>query len=134
MEPWYKEGLQFECVRCGNCCSGRPGHVWVTDEEIAAIAAYLGLPEGEFRRQYIICVGQGAMSLAERFNHDCIFFNRVHGCVIYEVRPRQCRTWPFWKAVLLAPEVWDEMARSCPGMGRGRTYRLDEIEALVENF
>jgi len=105
----------------------------VTDGEIKTIADYLEIPEPEFRERYVIRVGEGGMSLAERFNHDCIFFNRTHGCVIYPVRPRQCRTWPFWRAVLLAPEIWDEMARSCPGIGRGRTYRLEEIEALADS-
>src|SRR2546428_221024 len=43
-DPWYQDGLRFRCTRCGNCCTGAPGFVWVNDEEIAAIADYLGQP------------------------------------------------------------------------------------------
>ena len=25
-EPWYQDGLQFRCTRCGNCCTGAPGY------------------------------------------------------------------------------------------------------------
>ena len=40
---WYRDGLQFECTQCGNCCTGDPGYVWVTPEEIKAIAAKDGI-------------------------------------------------------------------------------------------
>ena len=41
-EPWFKDGLRFTCTRCGKCCTGPPGFVWVNDEEVAAIAEYIG--------------------------------------------------------------------------------------------
>ena len=47
--PWYSEGLTFTCSQCGDCCTGAPGAVWVTDEELVAIAAELGKPVGEVR-------------------------------------------------------------------------------------
>lgn len=34
--PWYAPGLSFTCTQCGNCCTGEPGVVWVSDEEIHA--------------------------------------------------------------------------------------------------
>ena len=40
--PWYKDGLQFTCTQCGDCCTGAPGVVWVTDDELREIADYLG--------------------------------------------------------------------------------------------
>ena len=41
--PWYAEGLRFTCTRCGKCCGGPPGYVWVDQGDIRAIAAKLGL-------------------------------------------------------------------------------------------
>ena len=41
-EPWYQEGLRFHCTRCGHCCTGAPGYVWVDDDEIQAIAGHRG--------------------------------------------------------------------------------------------
>ena len=44
-KEWYASGLRFTCeAGCGLCCTGAPGFVWVTAEEIADIAARLGLP------------------------------------------------------------------------------------------
>ena len=39
-EPWYEDGLRFRCTRCGACCTGSPGFVWVNAEELADIAEY----------------------------------------------------------------------------------------------
>jgi Fe-S-cluster containining protein len=51
-EPWYRDGLRFRCTRCGSCCTGEPGNVWVTDEEIAAIAAFRGETVEQVRGWY----------------------------------------------------------------------------------
>ena len=40
--PWYRDGLAFSCTRCGACCTGAPGYVWVTAEEIAQLAEFRG--------------------------------------------------------------------------------------------
>ena len=37
-ELWYKDGLQFTCSQCGDCCTGAPGFVWVNGDEIRALA------------------------------------------------------------------------------------------------
>jgi uncharacterized protein len=53
-------------------------------------------------------------------------------CRIYPVRPKQCDTWPFWKENL-KKSVWEgSVAACCPGIGRGRRYLKEEIEALAE--
>ena len=41
--PWYRAGLKFECTGCGDCCTGAPGFVWVTQVEIQQMAAVVGL-------------------------------------------------------------------------------------------
>src|SRR5438105_3224904 len=37
-EPWYQDGLRFSCTRCGHCCTGEPGFVWVCAAARAALA------------------------------------------------------------------------------------------------
>src|SRR5438128_7331942 len=85
-EPWYQDGLRFRCTRCGNCCTGAPGYVWVDDAEIAAIAEYRDEPVDETCGLYTRPVGR-RRSLREKANSDCIFFDRDEGCTIYEARP-----------------------------------------------
>ncbi len=126
--PWYHEGLRFECTQCGNCCTGDPGVVWVTDEEIANIARHMGKTMGEVRLFHTRLYGQ-RVSLKEFANGDCTFFDsQTRGCTIYPVRPAQCRTWPFWNSNLESPGTWEEVKKICPGTGHGDFISLDEIQ------
>lgn len=135
--PWYADGLRFACTQCGNCCSGAPGYVWVTPEEIEHIATFLGQPAQQFSRKHLRRVGTG-LSLRELRGGDCEFLERHRdgktSCRIHTVRPTQCRTWPFWKSNLESPEEWAATGEGCPGLGRGPTHDLLTIErALAEN-
>lgn len=127
-EPWYREGLQFRCSGCGDCCTGAPGFVWVNAEEIAALAARLQMDVEEFEDQYTRKIG-ARRSLKEFSNGDCVFFdNQSRQCEVYEQRPRQCRTWPFWDSNLKTPEDWARTCEACPGSGQGPLFQLEEIE------
>jgi Fe-S-cluster containining protein len=130
-QPWYQTGLRFRCTRCGHCCTGAPGYVWVNDEEVAAIAAFLGEPVPEAQAVYTRRAGRGR-SLREKANGDCIFYDRTRGCTIYPVRPRQCRTWPFWESNVATPEAWEQTCRICPGAGRGELISAEEITRRVQ--
>lgn len=130
---WYGGGLRFECTQCGNCCTGAPGYVWLTREEIGRIAEFLGrddhwLPKDQLRR-----VGF-RYSLTEKPNGDCVFLvsdkQGRRGCSIYPVRPLQCRTWPFWSINLKSPSAWREASDHCPGMNNGKEYTFEEMEQI----
>lgn len=132
--PWYAQGLRFDCTRCGNCCTGAPGHTWVSEGEIDALARRIGVDRETFIATYCKRVwrqGRQLVSLIEKKNNDCIFWARGVGCTVYEDRPRQCRTWPFWRPLLADRASWDDAARGCPGMDRGTLHPLDEIQATA---
>lgn len=131
-DVWYAAGLAFECQQSGNCCSGAPGYVWVTKAEIKAIAQFLGLEDGWLTKKHLRRVGI-RHSLTEKRGGDCIFLERTGGCTrctINSVKPRQCRTWPFWDHNLKSPEHWNEAASGCPGMNKGRKYTLVQINTI----
>ncbi|HUO10267.1 MAG TPA: YkgJ family cysteine cluster protein [Phycisphaerae bacterium] len=136
---WYAEGLSFECTQCGNCCTGSPGYVWLTIDDMEKIADHLGLPFDDFTRTYVrrIAGGKGGgnrFSLLEKKNYDCVFLTRDDkgkaGCRIYSVRPMQCRTWPFWNDNLKAENAWTRASDNCPGMRNPKAphYDLEHIE------
>ena len=129
-EPWYKDGLKFKCSGCGDCCTGAPGWVWVNKEEIAAIAKEIGEEDlDRFEDQYVRKIGI-RKSLKEFPNGDCVFFNNeTRGCEVYQARPRQCRTWPFWDSNLKSPETWEQTCEECPGSGKGKLHSLVQIES-----
>ncbi|HSR66448.1 MAG TPA: YkgJ family cysteine cluster protein [Acidobacteriota bacterium] len=128
-EPWYRKGLCFECTRCGHCCGGEPGVVIVSHPEAAALARRLEMDEAGFRRRYLRRLPNGAYSLKEKENYDCVFYRRGLGCTVYSDRPRQCRTWPFWGKIVKSRRDWEATARKCPGMNRGRRHSAAEVES-----
>jgi Fe-S-cluster containining protein len=127
---WYQDGLYFRCTRCGNCCTGAPGFVWVNDEEIRRIAEHRGEPVEEVRGLYTMRAREGR-SLREKANGDCVFFDRAAGCTIYPVRPRQCRTWPFWESNVATPDTWQRTREVCPGAGTGDFVSEEEITKRI---
>ncbi len=136
-QPWYQDGLKFSCSQCGDCCTGAPGYVWVTKAEIEALASEVAGPDVEmteelveaFEKKYVRRVGI-RRSLVEFPNGDCVFFdNQTRKCQVYNARPRQCRTWPFWESNLRSTAAWQATCEVCPGSGQGKLYQLEEIEA-----
>jgi Fe-S-cluster containining protein len=125
-EPWYKDGLRFTCTQCGNCCTGEPGYVWIDDEELAALAEFRGEPVAEVTALYTRLAKRGR-TIREKANGDCVFYEHGRGCTVYPVRPRQCRTWPFWESTVGTPEEWEHTCTICPGSGQGELISADEI-------
>ncbi|MDX2116069.1 MAG: YkgJ family cysteine cluster protein [Planctomycetota bacterium] len=143
--PWYAEGLRFECTMCGACCSGPPGYVLFTEDEARAMAGKLGVSVEEFvarftREMDVPLDGRRRRSLREvetEHGLDCVFLDRssVAGkavCVLHEVRPMQCRTFPFWPEHVRTPATWRELGRVCEGVDRGPVHGLAQITVSVE--
>ena len=146
-KPSYADGLSFTCSQCGNCCTGAPGYVWVSDVEIDRLAAHLRISRDDVIEKYCRRIGE-RFSLKERRSpqglYDCIFLTEVkmpakrgqvalskRVCGIYDVRPLQCRTWPFWDGLLASKENWDAAGQRCHGINHGsRKFSLEQIESL----
>ncbi len=102
------------------------------------IVQYLGIPVEQFVDEYLKQVGK-RLSLREKSkkeNYDCIFLERTFDgakCKIYPVRPKQCRTWPFWKMNIETVDDWLQANKRCPGINRGELHRIDEIEKIADS-
>jgi Fe-S-cluster containining protein len=70
--------------------------------------------------------------LRDNRKDDCIFFDPAAGCTIYPVRPRQCRTWPFWQSNVASPKAWEQTRSVCPGAGQGELIPVEEITRRVK--
>jgi Fe-S-cluster containining protein len=130
-------GLRFSCTMCGNCCTGPEGYVLFTDEEAGAIAARLGVDRDEFIRDYTKKTPLGRSLAEKQTSHglDCIFLDRerIRGkavCGIYEDRPAQCRTWPFWSEIIATRQTWERTKRTCPGLDKGPLIPPEQIRIL----
>lgn len=117
-----KKGFPFKfnpkaCFTCkGNCCIGESGYIWVAPNETEEIAKFLHVNFVDFADRYLTKVGY-RFSIKEKVFDDgfaCIFFDEKKlRCSIYEVRPSQCRTFPFWDYFKTHIK---EAERECPGI------------------
>jgi len=138
---FYGSGLQFECTRCSECCRHTPGYVFLSEKDLETLTRATGMERQDFLRACCRQVSFGVarrVSLKEKANLDCIFWENG-GCSVYEARPLQCRSFPFWSACVSSAEEWELHARQCPGMGKGALHSKSEIEhwlkqRLLEGF
>jgi Fe-S-cluster containining protein len=127
-EPFYKDGLHFSCITCHTCCRHDPGYVFLSKKDLDRMLAYFNLEAEAFVKKYCRWVDQGeekVLSLVEKANFDCIFWDE--GCTIYQARPDQCRTYPFWSGPLSSQEDWKWEKRFCPGIGSGDLHTVQDI-------
>ena len=130
-KSFWCDGVQFECQGSGRCCTARGdyGYVYVDLAERRQMAAWLGLRTSSFTRRY--CERDGDDVYLKHPERDCLFLDGTR-CRVYQARPTQCRTWPFWPENLNA-SVWKrEVAPFCAGVGKGRLYTADEIRTIAE--
>lgn len=125
---FFDPGIRFICQRCGVCCTGVPGTIYVAPEEIYSISASLGLTDAEVIRRHLYPF-QDSYSIKEDDRGHCVFFNE--GCAIYAARPLQCRAFPFWFRNLRSEAHWHEVQRQCPGIGRGQRHSREAILQLA---
>ncbi len=117
-----KEGCPYafnpsKCESCeGRCCTGESGYIYVTSDEILALANLLKLELQVFTESYLYKIGYkySLKEVVTNDSHDCIFYDRPsNGCKVYEARPTQCRTFPFWDYF---KQRVDELKDECPGI------------------
>ena len=130
-KKFYREGIRFACQGDGKCCvnHGKYQFVYVTFNDRKRLAKHLGMSLPEFTKRYTTAA-DGMVHLKDP-ERDCPFF-RSGRCGVHDARPWQCRTWPFWPENM-HPKVWErDVASFCPGVGKGRLYTAEEIEAIMQ--
>ena len=121
--------LPFKCTECGKCCQ-TIGDVYMSPEESAAAAEAMGLSYSSFVQRYAshrLLEGGKFVAHFSNNNEDveycwirlrdqafsdgtaaCVFLDQeTKHCQIYENRPVQCRTYPFWPSIMASPDTWN---------------------------
>lgn len=106
-----KTQTRYLCQRCGNCCRW-PGDVIVTQEEVDAIAAHVGVQAADFIQKFTrLSANRRHLSLIEKDDGSCVFLQGKNVCAIQPVKPHQCsgfpNRWRFegWREICEAVEV-----------------------------
>lgn len=128
-----RNGVRFQCTDCGACCTGAPGRVRVSEEELQAISEFRKEPLEEVLASKTRIV-DGHRLLWEQENGDCVFFQEGK-CSIHPVKPTQCRLYPFWFQTVRSDAAWEKTCAECPGIGEGALISPEEIlEAVQEDL
>jgi Fe-S-cluster containining protein len=128
---FYKDGIRFECQDCGGCClsRGEYAYVYLKAYDRKRLADFLRISTRDFTIRY---TGKtdGILHLKDP-DKDCLFLQDGR-CSVYEARPRQCRSWPFWPENM-KKKVWErDIASYCKGVGKGKLHSAEEIERIIE--
>lgn len=117
-----KDGYAFTfnpkaCEECGGgCCVGESGYIWVSPTEIEALSKSLKLKTDYFITNYLSKIGYRYSLKELEYNNGyrCVFFDiEKKMCSVYEDRPNQCRTFPFWDHF---KQNIREVEEECPGI------------------
>ena len=111
--------------------------MFLSENDANSLRTALNMEYIDFVKAYCRWIPKGngkfELSLREKSNYDCVFWNSKPnaGCAVYESRPLQCRAFPFWPSVISDKKSWNAAAKSCPGMGRGDLNSPDSIKKLL---
>jgi len=132
--PFYASGLKFSCKRCSSCCRYDSGFVFLSEKDLKKLTDSLKMDKDRFVMSYCRWVtgmqGTESLSLKEKSNMDCVFWDS--GCSVYNVRPLQCSSFPFWPSILSSPESWKIAATACPGINTGGLHTQEAIDRCVK--
>ena len=126
-KKFYENGLHFECQGSGKCCTSRGayGYVYLTLKDRKRFAAHFEVTTSQFKVAF--CEKTEGYLHLKNPETNCRFLDGKR-CSVYEARPEQCRTWPFWPENMDAKGWTQEVAEYCPGIGKGRLHAKEEIE------
>ena len=132
---FYAGGLNFSCTRCSSCCRFESGYVYLTKNDLRDLAAKCKMTYTQFVKKNCRWIPSAndteLLSLREKPDYDCIFWDS--GCSVYDSRPLQCRTFPFWPGVLKSRESWVRAGHDCPGINSGKIHSSAEISELLKS-
>lgn len=130
-KAFFKKGLHFECQGSGKCCMSRGeyGFVYLTKKDLRRMAKHFDMTMTDFKKQYCE-VTDGVLHLVQPPNMINCRFLTDNRCDIYEARPVQCRTWPFWPENMNAKAWKRDVVNFCPGAKIIKKSSLKSAEVI----
>ena len=123
--------MKFECqTSCGGkCCKpqwdGKSGFVFLTAKDIVKLASFLNKPISTFADYFEFdftrFTKQRSFQWILKLHKGHCRFLKDGKCEVYEARPTQCRTFPFWPE-LMVQGTYEELKNYCPGVGVGEEH------------
>lgn len=125
LDPFWEAGVLFKCTGCGKCCTSK-GEVWFSTEEFSDLLTKEGISAESCLEKYAQSILSGWVKMKDKVSYKskqavdiistrrskCIFLDDFTEtkCSIYDSRPVQCRTYPYWPSLLQSEESWSAEA------------------------
>lgn len=135
--PFYvQQPVSFQCSGCGECCRGDPDthYIELLPGEAKAIYKYLDIGRKAFERDYMVnlpAIGKGVRITEQGY---CSLLSSDKRCSVYEVRPLQCSSYPYWPEVMHSRATWNAEATRCEGINQGNAVKPEEIDSQLARF
>jgi Fe-S-cluster containining protein len=124
--------VRFECQSgCTKCCE-QQGFVYLTEDDIVRLAAFLQLTAAEFEHKFVYRT-KNLRRLRVPSHAQCIFL-KSGGCSVHAAKPLQCQTFPFWPALVDSKREWLKTANWCPGIGKGPLVNIETARAIAQTM
>ena len=106
---------------CTKCCE-QQGFVYLTEEDIPRLAAYVGMAVEAFELRYVYRTKNQRRLRVPR--HAQCEFLKEGGCSVHPAKPLQCRTFPYWPELVGNKRNWEKTGKWCPGIGKGELVNI----------
>ena len=115
---WWAEGVRFTCQPdCGRCCDEPGVIVYLSRNDVVRLAQHANLTVPEYLKKDCTTTLDGRYVLrSNQSDGICIYLDENKQCTIYEVRPQQCKAFPWWAENLRSQRSWKQVKASCPGL------------------
>ena len=137
--PWWMDGVPFACQPdCGRCCDEPGGIVYLRPEDAQNLANHHGMSvEDWFERDCRQTLDGRYILNSDQYTDVCIYLDENKKCTVYQSRPAQCKSYPFWAENVRSDRSWKRTVKECPGLDAedviiidGNTIRTKIIEDL----
>jgi len=146
-----ENGIKFACQMCGDCCRGfKEGEVYLYKDDILRLAKFLNITGMKglrnFAKKYVKVINDSFFwkdpdaqrgktykfkTLGFRFTGEdehCHFL-KGNKCSVHEMRPFQCKSFPFWQMMVSNRKNFERYTKKCKGLQvlKGKYYSREEI-------
>ncbi len=125
--PWWMNGVPFSCQPdCGKCCDEPGGIVYLRPEDAQIMANYHNMSVEDWLEKDCHQTIDGRYILnSDPITQICIYLDENKKCIVYEARPAQCRSYPFWSENVRSDRSWKRTVSECPGLEADEAIIID---------
>jgi Fe-S-cluster containining protein len=124
--------MRFACqAGCTRCCE-QQGFVYLTEDDIPRLAAFLRMTSRAFEERYVYRTKRLRRLRVPR--HAQCEFLKDGACSVHQAKPFQCAAFPFWPELVGNRKNWRRTAEWCPGIDKGELVQIQSARSIASEM